>query len=973
MKGKILLGLTAILMLTGAAVPVKADDVWKFDAQRFVLKEYTGTETDVVVPDTMDDGVPVKRLGTQLLAGSETLTSVVVPDSVTILDVGALSYDNNLSEITLSSNLINIGRNAISSNDALTELTIPASVCIIDSYAVSGCYALKKIVFEGACPLIGPEAFAMLSDDVVIYVPDDQIEEYKKVFEENNKNLNIQPSGKPAVLYSAEDYLDTENLTFDAETGSITGYNGMNTRLTIPESIDGVPVKAIGKRALWEDPLLGYVTLPEGLEYVGEDAFSITDTLKYVEFPSTLKTIDKKGFSSYQGFRLDLPDSLEYIGEEAFSYFSVETDLIIPEGVKELGPGAFSVASRLQRVFLPSSLEKIGDNCFSRSPITYVYMEGLELPEISDTAFDKCEYLRDIDLNEKCTKQQMLDVQALVDARGLECRVWRNQNTEVEYARFSVEELPDDPSKLYLTGYEKEAAKVRSYDTYTIGEEDKSVVGIADSALKGDQTITYFAVPHNDEFIYVGKEAFADSIVEHVDLFDSVTSIGAEAFRNCAQLKEITIPASVTEIGENAFAGCSGLTSVNILCDVGLLPEGAFADCANLTEATVAAGSIPARLFEGSALASLNMGEGVTEIGSRAFAGTSLSEFVIPANIPVNGEALEGIELSNIRLSADATDEQVAEWSAALNYPWYDRICRVGEESMLVKMPYEPLPEDNFEFDEESRTITAYVGTAVDVIIPRTIGGVPVENISYNAFENTRDYVHSDMETNQKEGDWVPMRCVILPETLKSIEDSAFTNCHDLETVICYAPLETTNKGLFSECQGLKKVVFVNGVLHMDNYLFNFCKNLETVWCKNQVDRIGIQTFGVTPMERLCVNAKNIDMSAFAGMESLKEIHIRGGVEHMSLGAFAMLPSIETICLEGIDPDVMEDDWANLGNSNLTILVPEDTSDEQLEAIGRKFLSSMIITDGAQVKRGTCSMPEDPMPDIAEMLSAYGI
>lgn len=907
MKGKILLGLTAILMLTGAAVPVKADDVWKFDAQRFVLKEYTGTETDVVVPDTMDEGVPVKRLGTQLLAGSETLTSVVVPDSVTILDVGALSYDNNLSEITLSSNLINIGWNAISSNDALTELTIPASVCIIDSYAVSGCYALKKIVFEGACPLIGPEVFVMLSDDVVIYVPDDQIEEYKKVFEENNKNLNIQPSRKPAVLYSAEDYLDTENLTFDAETGSITGHNGMNTRLTIPESIDGVPVKAIGKRALWEDPLLGYVTLPEGLEYVGEDAFSITDTLKYVEFPSTLKTIDKKGFSSYRGFRLDLPDSLEYIGEEAFSYFSVETDLIIPEGVKKLGPGAFSAASRLQRVFLPSSLEKIGDNCFSRSPITYVYMEGLELPEISDTAFDKCEYLRDIDLNEKCTKQQMLDVQALVDAQGLECRVWRNQNTEVEYARFSVEELPDDPSKLYLTGYEKEAAKVRSYDTYTIGEEDKGVVGIADGALKGDQTITYFAVPHNDEFVYVGKEAFADSIVEHVDLFDSVTSIGAEAFRNCAQLKEITIPASVTEIG------------------------------------------------------------------SRAFAGTSLSEFVIPANIPVNGEALEGIELSNIRLSADATDEQVAEWSAALNYPWYDRICRVGEESMLVKMPYEPLPEDNFEFDEESRTITAYVGTAVDVIIPRTIGGVPVENISYNAFENTRDYVHSDMETNQKEGDWVPMRCVILPETLKSIEDSAFTNCHDLETVICYAPLETTNNGLFSECQGLKKVVFVNGVLHMDNYLFNFCKNLETVWCKNQVDRIGIQTFGVTPMERLCVNAKNIDVSAFAGMESLKEIHIRGGVEHMSLGAFAMLPSIETICLEGIDPDVMEDDWANLGNSNLTILVPEDTSDEQLEAIGRKFLSSMIITDGAQVKRGTCSMPEDPMPDIAEILSAYGI
>ena len=92
MKGKILLGLTAILMLTGAAVPVKADDVWKFDAQRFVLKEYTGTETDVVVPDTMDEGVPVKRLGTQLLAGSETLTSVVGSSITTIAGFIALCF-----------------------------------------------------------------------------------------------------------------------------------------------------------------------------------------------------------------------------------------------------------------------------------------------------------------------------------------------------------------------------------------------------------------------------------------------------------------------------------------------------------------------------------------------------------------------------------------------------------------------------------------------------------------------------------------------------------------------------------------------------------------------------------------------------------------------------------------------------------------------------------------------------------------
>lgn len=74
----------------------------------------------------------------------------------------------------------------------------------------------------------------------------------------------------------------------------------------------------------------------------------------------------------------------------------------------------------------------------------------------------------------------------------------------------------------------------------------------------------------------------------------------------------------------------------------------------------------------------------------------------------------------------------------------------------LVVMPYEPLPEEDFAFDPDTGTIMKYKGDAVDVIIPRSIGGIPVENISYHAFEGTRDYLHSEMMTNQKEGDWVP-------------------------------------------------------------------------------------------------------------------------------------------------------------------------------------------------------------------------
>ena len=55
----------------------------------------------------------------------------------------------------------------------------------------------------------------------------------------------------------------------------------------------------------------------------------------------------------------------------------------------------------------------------------------------------------------------------------------------------------------------------------------------------------------------------------------------------------------------------------------------------------------------------------------------------------------------------------------------------------------------------------------------------------------------------------------------------------------------------------------------------------------------------------------------------MKEIHIRSGVERLNLTAFTMLPVIETICLEGIDPNVIESDWVNLVDSKLIGSLPK--------------------------------------------------
>ena len=998
MMKRSLISVLSLLMLV-LCIPALAESTdWNYDANYAILRGYDGAGGDVVVPAEID-GFTVDVIGINVFKG-DTITSLTLPETVLELRSNAVASCEKLTSATLPQSLVVINRMNFFSCNALSEVTIPASVRYIGDTSFRFCDALRKITFEGVCPAIDMDCFSVLPDDAVAYVPDDQLEAYTAAFENAGSTVSVQPSGKNAVLVENNGYVEDE-FDFDASTGTITSYNGYATYLAIPETIGGAPVKAIGPEAFARHAYLAFLELPEGLESIGDSAFYNCETLGRVRFPSTLKTIGSNAFyNAYKSSVLELT-SVESIGDYAFYFAGLKGSLELPEGLKSIGENAFEACTNMgANLYLPSTLESIGSNAFKGDyNIQYIVLESPTAPMLGENVFAGCDYLYDIDLNAHGTRQEMQQWQAYVDALGLPCRVWRAQDPTAQ----SPEKGAYQYENRVLTEYT--GTKTRIHPHLTVSKEP--VVGLGDGVFKDSQTIEYFSVAHNDEFTTIGAESFMNSSLREVDLFDSVTTIGARAFANCAQLETLTLPDSLTTIGEGALDGLTGLKKLVIKCDPALIPAGAFANMPNLSEVTVESGAIPAHMFEGSGVTALTLGAGVTEIGEKAFADTALNAAELTNVTAIGAGAFEGSALARVRLSAsasvgerafantklkqlviptvgsfplsavedtsaelrlptDATDDQLAAWNETLKRPWYDPMLREGETSKFVKMPFEPTPAENFEFNPETGLISAYIGTDVDVVVPREIDGVTVVGFAnYNAFDSCQDYTDSSVETNQTE--WVHLRTLVLPETIKELPGMMLAYCQQLETFVCYAPLESTGGNQFMLCRSLNNVIFVNGVREIDNYAFDSAGPLGNLYFGEHLVKIGQQAFNFAGLTSFVADAESVEYGAFAECQCLTSLHFTARMKSFGENCIVNCPNLAEICFDGCDLTTSPMGLMMNVAPRLTVRVPADMSGENLKR-AQKCVSWNSSPVEVTVSTEGCSHTLPPLPDVTALL-----
>ena len=143
----------------------------------------------------------------------------------------------------------------------------------------------------------------------------------------------------------------------------VIGYEDGISSLVIPESIDGVPVVAIGERAFREcSTLKGDVVLPKSIVAIEKEAFMNADGLNgRIYFPQSLKVISDRAFYGCQSLQGDLiiPDSVETIGDEAFSYcVEIGSAVYGGRGLKSVGRDVFTYSGVTKcHLPLPISLE----------------------------------------------------------------------------------------------------------------------------------------------------------------------------------------------------------------------------------------------------------------------------------------------------------------------------------------------------------------------------------------------------------------------------------------------------------------------------------------------------------------------------------------------------------------------------------------------------------------------------------------
>lgn len=418
------------------------------------------------------------------------------------------------------------------------------------------------------------------------------------------------------------------------------------------------------------------------------------------------------------------------------------------------------------------------------------------------------------------------------------------------------------------------------------------------------------AIPSKVEFsgkilkVLEVSDDFASSnlSISSLSVDDGIISIGARAFKNCANLATVDIAHSVTCLGEECFYGCSALDS---FCNSGIVTMGvnSFAECKSLKEVSMESleslqqgtflncpqllncnlpkiNSIGKEAFKNcQSLKEYCISNGVITIGESAFEGcASLITMIFPNNVK---ELEKGIFTNCTALTSISI-------GAGISYlPWIFEGCtnlsdvRIEDSTTTLEFGY---TGERTYFDKGSDRIN-YVSRSYS---PSSAMFVGVDlsylyigrNITTEIYCYGEEYLSGSYDLRYYY--YIPnppfsgskisiLEIGFLVSDLRMCE---YKDTRYSDRVYVYGEWN----GTFQNCTNLDSIILHSTATDIPESTFYGCNRIESLEIPNRVTEIGRNAFyGCASLKNISLgnSIATIGNKAFEGCDSLIEINIK--------------------------------------------------------------------------------------------------
>ena len=437
-----------------------------------------------------------------------------------------------------------------------------------------------------------------------------------------------------------------------------------------------------------------------------------------------------------------------------------------------------------------------------------------------------------------------------------------------------------------------------------------------------------------------------------VEIPDTVTAIGDEAFKNNTSMVSVSIPDSVKSIGDSAFYGCTSLLGVVIPDSVEKVGRCAFQKCSKLASAY------------------LPVNEKFTVINTCTFYEcVSLKEIIVPDNIVKieDNTFWSCSKLKNVKLSLNL--EYLGRYTfshcdslESIKIPKSLEKCGLYHDNNKAVGPFSYCEKlKTIEFEEGTTEIAEALLAGCTQLEKLTIPGT-VTVIEYKGVANCSsltDIKIPDSVTEIGESafeDCTSLKNVKISENSLTIGSSAFRRCSLLESIDIPDNIIEIDDYAFCGCSKLKNIKLSLGLKYLGRYAFSYCDDLESIKIPKSLEKCGLY------------HDNNKAVGPFSYCEKLKTIEFEEGTTEIAEALLAGCTQLEKLTIPGTVTVIEYKGVANC--SSLTdIKIPDSVTEigesafEDCTSLKNVKISENSLTIGSSAFR-RCSLLESiDIPD----------